>query len=160
MLLFDVLNELESARVPHAIAGGYAVALHGAVRGTVDVDIVISLEEKHLVGAERALAKLGLTSRLPLEASEVYHFREEYMERRNLFAWSFVNAARPSEIVDILLTHDLRQLKTERVEAGGRRLRIVALRDLIAMKRESARPQDLADVEALERILAARRKRR
>ncbi len=82
------------------------------------------------------------------------------MERRNLFAWSFVNAARPSEIVDILLTHDLRQLKTERVEAGGRRLRIVALRDLIAMKRESARPQDLADVEALERILAARRKRR
>lgn len=39
-----------------------------------------------------------------------------------------------------------------RVEIGGLSLRVIALQDLIANKRASGRPQDLADVAVLERI--------
>ncbi len=36
--LNQICNALQTNRVRYALVGGYAVALHGAVRGTVDVD--------------------------------------------------------------------------------------------------------------------------
>jgi len=136
--------------VPYGLVGGYAVALHGAVRGTLDIDLVLRFDEKQFVRAERALRSIGFESRLPVTAPEVFRFREEYIENRNLTAWSFVNPAVPSELVDVVLTHNLDDLEIETVRVEGRTIRIVALDDLIAMKRRSGRPQDKEDVRALE----------
>ncbi len=152
MLLHDVVDALQKAKVPCAIAGGYAVGLHGAVRGTVDVDIVLRLSRRDYLAAETALRTLGLTPRLPVSAGEVFDFREEYIKNRNLIAWSFINPRDPSQIVDIIITHDLAKLKTARIRSGGRILPVLALPDLIAMKKASGRPQDLEDVRALEEL--------
>ena len=48
MLLTRLCKEFNSKSLRYAIAGGFAVALHGAVRGTVDVDLVLDLTEKNL----------------------------------------------------------------------------------------------------------------
>jgi len=150
MLLHDVVDALQKAKVPCAIVGGYAVALHGAVRGTVDVDIVLRLSRNHFLAAEIALKTLGLSPRLPVTGGEVFDFREEYIKNRNLVAWSFFNPRDPSQIVDIIITHDLAKLKISRIQSAGRTLPVLALPDLIAMKKASGRPQDLEDVRALE----------
>ena len=71
MFLLEVVEALEKAHIPFAIAGGYAVALHGAVRGTVDVDIVLRLTRSHFLAAESALKGLGLAPRLPVSAAEL-----------------------------------------------------------------------------------------
>jgi hypothetical protein len=152
MLLLRVAKALERARVPYALVGGYAVALHGAVRGTVDVDLVIRLREADFLRAERALLTLGLQSRLPLTASEVFRYREEYIRNRSLTAWSFINPALPSELVDVVLTEDLARMTVERVKVSGQPVRVASLEDLVRMKRASGRPQDLEDVEALRRL--------
>ncbi len=152
MFLYKIVATLKNARVPFAIAGGYAVALHGAVRGTVDVDIVLRLTKSHFLAAESALMGLGLVPRLPVSADEIFDFREEYIKNRNLVAWSFSNPRDPSEIVDIIITHDLAKLKIKNIQAGGRTLPILSVADLIAMKRASGRPQDLEDVRALEKL--------
>jgi hypothetical protein len=152
MFLLRVTGALGRARVPYGLVGGYAVALHGAVRGTMDIDLVIRLEESHFVRAERALRSIGLEPRLPVTAEEVYRFREEYIRNRNLIAWSFVNPSVPSELVDIVLTHDLADLRTETIRVQGRRIRVVALDDLIAIKRRSERPQDKEDARALQAL--------
>ena len=153
MFFYDVAAALEKAGVPFAIAGGYAVALHGAVRGTVDVDIVLRLARKSFLAAESALRGLGLTPRLPISAAEVFDFREEYIRNRNLVAWSFSNPRDPSQIVDVIITHDLSKLKVKRIKAGGRTLPVLSLPDLVAMKKASGRPQDLEDIRALEELL-------
>lgn len=148
-----VVDELDANRVEFALADGYAVALHGAVRGTVDVDIVVRIDRANLAAAETALKSLGLVSRLPVDAGLMFDFRREYIERRNLRAWSFCNSSNPAEVVDILILHDLARLRTKRVPlGGGRAVALVALEDLIAMKRAAGRPQDLEDVRALERL--------
>jgi len=152
MLIYEVAAALEKAKVPFAIAGGYAVALHGAVRGTVDVDLILRLSRPHFLAAEAALKTLGLTSRLPVSGAEVFDFREEYIKKRNLIAWSFTDAKDPSRIVDIIITHDLAKMKVKRIAAGGRTLPVVGLPDLIAMKRACGRPQDLEDVRALREL--------
>jgi hypothetical protein len=152
MLLLRVADALDAAKVPYALVGGYAVALHGVVRGTVDIDIVLGFRLKYFEGAEAAFRSIGLQPRLPVSAEEVFRFREEYVANRNLTAWTFVNPADPSEIVDVILTRDLAGMKTKRVLVKGRAIKIVALGDLIRMKHEAGRPQDHEDVRALSRL--------
>ena len=152
MFLLTLTDALDQHKVEYAIVGGLAVALHGAVRGTVDIDIVLKLSRKTFVAAEQALRSIGLEPRLPVEAAQVHDFREEYIRNRNLIAWSFFNPRRPSEIVDIVITHDLSKMAIQRFEVQGRRIRVLALPDLIRMKEDSGRPQDLEDVRALRAV--------
>ena len=152
MLLLRVVEALSRFRVPYALVGGYAVALHGAVRGTVDIDIVIRWKEKDFQSSEKALNDLGLMSRLPVTATEVFRFREEYVRNRNMIAWTFVNPSRPSEIVDVILTENLTGMVLRRVRFQGRILRLASIEDLIRMKEKTGRPQDREDIKALRSL--------
>jgi hypothetical protein len=152
MFVLEVARAFNRARIPHAFVGGCAVALHGAVRGTVDVDLVVEHSEAAFLRAERVLNSLGLESRLPLRAAEVYRFREEYIRNRQLSAWTFVNPAKPSEIVDLILTHDASVMKIKKIRIQGHIVRLASIEDLIRMKKESGRPQDLEDVKALRSL--------
>ena len=152
MFIHKVCRALHEGKVEFAIVGGYAVALHGAVRGTVDLDIVLSLTEENFTSAENALKKLGLLPRLPVVAKEVFRFRREYIGKRNLVAWNFYHPKNPIELVDIIITHDLKKMRTVFVRSQGQKLPILAIPDLIRMKRASGRPQDLEDIKALQEL--------
>jgi len=153
MFVTDVTQSLEKNKVRYALVGGYAVALHGAVRGTVDVDIVITIDKKAFNDAERALISLGLQSRLPITAEDVFNYREEYIKNKNLKAWSFIDPANPSHLVDIVITEDLREVKTVNKKVGSINVKVVSIPDLITIKKTAGRPQDKEDIKALEKLL-------
>lgn len=152
LFINKVCQALDRNRVRYAIVGGYAVALHGAVRGTMDIDIVVNWDIQTLRGTEKVMGKLGLVSRLPIHANDVYQFRDEYINNRNLIAWSFYHPEDASQQVDIIITYDLRGKGRQARETLAGPVQILKLTELIKMKRESARPQDLADVDALEKL--------
>lgn len=152
MFVQTVIRALDKHRVKYVLIGGYAVALHGAVRGTVDVDIAIALNRATFKRAEIALEEIGLESRLPVTAEEVFAFREEYIRKRHLKAWSFVNPRNPLEVVDILITEDAKRISTVNRRAFGMTLKIAAIPDLIAIKQKAGRAQDLEDIEALRKL--------
>jgi len=151
--LEKICAALKRAGVRYAIVGGHAVALHGAVRGTVDIDVAISWSRKSLSSTEKALKEIGLVSRLPITADDIFDFRKEYIENRNLTAWNFYNPDDLSVQVDIIISYDLKGKRTKRIQLADGPIQILDLRELIKMKRESARPQDIEDVQALERLL-------
>ena len=150
--LARVCSALESAGVRYALVGGFAVALHGAVRGTVDVDVILAWDARSLRAAEEALKGIGLVSRLPITADEVFQFRDEYIRNRNLIAWNFYNPKDLTEQLDIVISTDLKGKRVEKIRTGEGTMRVLARKDLIAMKRASGRPQDLADIAALEEL--------
>lgn len=152
MFIHRLIQALERRKVNYAIAGGYAVALHGVVRGTIDIDLVLRLSKENLLAAEAALKEIDLQSKLPLKAAEVFDFREEYIRNKNLFAWNFINFNNPMESVDIIITEDLRNMRVKRILVGDKILRVVSIEDLINMKKRSRRPQDLEDIKALRRL--------
>lgn len=152
MFIRKVIDALSQAQVPYALVGGYALVLHGAVRGTVDIDIAIALDADAFKRCESALKSIGLTPRLPVTAEEVFHFREEYIAKRNLKAWSFYNPANPLEVVDILITENAASLASVDKQAFGMTLHVAAIDELIAMKRKAGRPQDIEDIKALEKL--------
>jgi len=150
--LTRVAAALDAAGVRYAIVGGYAVALHGAVRGTVDIDIILAWNVRTLRAAEQALEGLGLVSRLPIHADDVFRFRDEYIRNRNLIAWNFYNPKDLAEQLDIVISTDLAGKKVRSIRTADGPVRVLARADLVAMKRASGRAQDLADVEALEKL--------
>jgi hypothetical protein len=152
MLIYRLADLFLKEGLEYAIVGGWAVALHGAVRGTVDIDIILKLDKKSFLKAQILLGDLNLKSRLPVDAAQVFDFRTEYIKNRNLIAWSFVNLDKPSEVVDIIITHDLKKMEIHKVKTSGHTLAILGMDDLIKMKKESGRPQDLEDVIALQGI--------
>lgn len=153
MLLFDVIDAFDNTKLKYAIVGGYALALHGLVRATMDIDLVLSLKLEDFELAEKTLEKIGLKSRLPIRAQDVIKMRKEYIENRNLIAWSFVDYQNPSRQVDILITKDLRHLETERVSVSGKKISVISLKELLKMKTEAGRPQDLVDVQNIKEKL-------
>lgn len=143
---------LDNHKVPYALVGGYAVALHGAPRGTIDVDFIVRFQEQDFIDLEAALDSIGLKPRLPVTAKQVFQFRQEYIEQRNLIAWSFVNPNNPIETVDIIITKNLANCSTVNRALGELTVKVLSKKDLIKMKQESGRAQDLLDIKALERL--------
>ena len=151
MFIHDICSALDKAEVPYAIVGGYAVALHGAIRGTVDVDVVIEWSLKNLQGVEIAFKQIGLVSLIPITAETLFHFREEYIQNRNLIAWNFYDPSNPLNQVDIIINYDLKNAcNTKTIKTFLGTIRVLSLHDLIKMKQASGRPQDLEDVKALD----------
>tara|TARA_R110002072_G_scaffold74965_5_gene177104 strand:- start:321 stop:782 length:462 start_codon:yes stop_codon:yes gene_type:complete len=152
MLIERVVKSLNEHRVQYALVGGYAVALHGAVRGTVDIDFVIALNQRAYRQTEKALNSIGLNSQLPVSADDVFNFRDEYIKNRNLIAWTFINPANPLEIVDIVITENAKELKSVIKVVKGTKIKIAAIDEIIRMKKKSGRKQDVEDIRALEKI--------
>ena len=153
MFLIEVVKVFEKHKVVYAIAGGHAVALHGIVRATVDIDFVIRISKDSFQNAEKALTSIGLKSRLPVSGDDVFNFREEYIKNRNMIAWNFVNPSNPAQSVDIIITEDLKNLKTKTIRIMDENVKVIALNDLIKMKEKSERPQDIEDVKSLRKLI-------
>lgn len=153
MFIVRLCKELESRGAQYAVAGGYAVALHGVVRGTIDVDIVLVLEKENLKICEDVLKSLGLRSTLPLNSDDIFNNRETYINERNLIAWNFHNPDKMSEIVDIIITTDLSQVNYLTIEAFEQNIKVLDIPSIIQMKTISGRPQDIEDIKALQKLL-------
>ena len=152
MFIHEVCKALQQAKIPYAVVGGYAVAFHGAIRGTVDVDIVVNWSLKNLYNVEKVLKEIGLVSLIPINADNLFQFREEYIQNRNLVAWNFYDPINPLNQVDIIITYDLKNGHTTTFQTFFGEIKVLSLKDLIAMKKASGRAQDLEDVKALESL--------
>jgi hypothetical protein len=153
MFIQSVCSALDKANVLYAIVGGHAVALHGVVRGTVDVDIAIQWSLKNLQNTERALKGMGLVSLIPVTAEAVFQFRDDYIQNRHLIAWNFYNPSNPINQVDIIINYDVKDTHhTKKIETALGTIPILSLHELIKMKEISGRPQDLEDVKALKNL--------
>ena len=149
MFVLDVTSELARRKIAFALVGGYALAMHGIVRATMDVDLVIGLSQKSLVAAEKSMRALGLTSRLPVSALEIAKFRKEYIKNRNLIAWSFVDFKDPTRQVDLLIVLGIDEIEVERISFGGKSLPVASLKSLLEMKLMANRPEDQLDIQRL-----------
>ncbi|MCX7545459.1 hypothetical protein [Marinicella gelatinilytica] len=152
MFLTELCQSLEKYQVRYALVGGYAVALHGAVRGTVDIDFVINWKLEQLKAVETCLHDLGLVSQLPIDAEQLFHFKDEYINNRQLLAWHFYHPKDLSKQVDLIITFDLSNKKTLSKTVGTTTVQLLNKKDLITMKKQAARPQDLEDIKALKKL--------
>jgi predicted nucleotidyltransferase len=158
----ELLGSLDTAGVRFVVVGGVAVVIHGYARLTADLDLVVDLDPANARLAVDTLTLLGLRPTLPVRPTDFADpaIRQGWIERHNLEVFSMHDPRNPMLTVDLFAREPLpfEELwsAAHLVTLRGRTIHIASVEHLIAMKRRSARPQDLADIEKLE-ALARRR---
>ena len=146
----ELLEEFAREGVEHVVIGGYAFAFHAEPRATKDLDILLEGSAENRERAALALARYGAPPNV-VEAT------------RALAETEVVYLGRPPLRIDLLRAIDgvtVADVLRNAVPASweGTAIRVIGLDDLIANKRASGRPQDLADVVKLERVRDTQRK--
>lgn len=59
--------------------------------------------------------------------------------------------------VDILIHKDLKDLQIQKIAVRGSKISVVSLEQLLEMKKESGRPQDLVDIQNIKDHLNAKK---
>jgi hypothetical protein len=154
----QVLAALNAARVRYLVVGGVAVVLHGHLRTTADLDLVVALEPDNARRAVAALEGLGLRPRAPVPAAAFADAsaRAGWIAEKGLEVFSLWSARLPGLEVDLFVREpfdfETAYARSVRVALDTTYATVASLADLVAMKRAAGRPVDLADVEALEAI--------
>jgi hypothetical protein len=160
----QVLAALNTAGVRYLVVGGVAVVLHGHLRTTADLDLVVSLDPANARRAIDAVAALGYRSRAPVPAERFADAAERaaWISEKGLTVFSLWSDRLPGLELDLFVREpfDFEQAWARRVTVSldTTTATVVGLQDLVALKRAAKRPQDLADVEALEAIHSAERR--
>ncbi len=159
MSLFEPLfHALNGAGVRYVVVGGLATVLHGHARLTADVDLVIDLAPNEARKAMEVLTHLGLRARAPVDplAFADATVRRDWIEQKGMRVFSLYDPSNPMLEVDLFAEHliDFEDLwrRAETVELAHTVVRVASIPHLIRLKQLAGRPQDLADIEALELI--------
>lgn len=154
----DLFIALARAKIKYLVAGGVAVNLHQVQRATADLDLIVHLKPNNLRRFILVMKRLGYKPRLPVPPQEFADpkIRKEWMERKNMKVFSFLNPKNPFEMIDIFVKEPkpFGQLTKNKlaVKAFGVTIPVVGLSDLMEMKKKAGRDTDLFDVEQLRKL--------
>ena len=153
-----IVRSLNAAKVQYLIVGGLAVNAHGFVRLTRDVDIVLHLEPANAERGLSALLAAGWQLAIPEQPAAFADaaLRERWRTEKNLIVlklWSDVHRRTP---IDVFVYEPFdfaaEWARAERLEiCPGVLAPVVSLATLLEMKKTAGRPQDLQDIEELQR---------
>ena len=137
---------LNSKRARYLLTGGIAANLHGSVRATKDVDILIP---KDVANAERVLSALGA---LPLGIGRELDAKEVVTR-----PFTIVGDMPRVDLLTVACALTFDQAWPNRVvrRIDGVRVPYLGLADLIRSK-QTGRPSDLADIEVLTSLKPSR----
>lgn len=139
-----VIDALNTERIAYALCGGLAMAVHGAPRATVDIDLLVRDEDVPRI--HEVVAPLGF----------LIHARPMNFSSGSIRI-DRVSKIDPSDgdtlILDLLLVtpalEDVWAAREERAWRGGT-LYVVSREGLIRLKQFRSSTQDRADIEKLE----------
>ena len=141
--LQKLIAALDSNEIDYALCGGIAMAIYNRPRATIDIDLLIaaeSLDRVIEIAKELEYTIRGLDMTFANEAIEIRRVSKIDKETGIVLSLDM-----------LLVTPEIRPIWDSRVQANweGGKLSVVSRDDLIALKRLSGRPQDLADISAL-----------
>jgi len=158
--LREIFKALADADVEYVVVGGLAVIMHGHLRATRDLDLVIGLEPQNCKRGMEALSSIGLRPRLPVAMADFADpaKREDWTNNRNMLVFQLWDPANPERSVDVFVREpiDFPEMRAEAVvkDLDGVAIPVVSIRHLIRLKQAAGRPLDLDDIESL-RVIAA-----
>jgi len=158
--LREIFKALADAKVDYVVVGGLAVIMHGHLRATRDLDLVIGLTPDNCARGMGALSAIGLRPRLPVTLADFADpdKREDWASNRNMLVLQLWDPGNPLRSVDVFVREplDFSAMLSDAVikQLDGVPIPVASIANLIALKQAAGRPQDLDDIQALRDIVA------
>lgn len=147
-----LLRALGDRNVEFVLVGGLAVAAHGYLRATADVDVVFSRRAESCERLAAVLAELRAEIAFADEPAPSGSITGSWLAAGGHFR--FATEAGPLDAFTTVAGFDYERLRAGaiRVDLGGVEVPVCSLEALLAMKVAGDRARDRADVEELRRI--------
>lgn len=145
MFFYQVIETLERNAIPYIITGGYAVALHGYIRKTFDIDVITDNSYEGLIEIEHALRECGLKG-------EKYGAESISKLKDIETSWYFINPKDQTQRVDVHINYNAVNMNSQIKRMQTYQVPIVTFDDLIKMKQASQSEKDQADLKYLLEI--------
>jgi predicted nucleotidyltransferase len=154
-----IAEALDRTQVRYLVVGGIAVVAHGHLRYTADLDLVLDPDPGALRRAIEALSALGYRPRAPIafEGFADPAQRRAWAEQKGMMVFSLVSSEHAATELDLFLESpfDFEAVYSRSVRMtlrDGTAITVVALADLIELKRSAGRERDLQDIRELESL--------
>jgi hypothetical protein len=158
MKIAELLQSLSGESVQYVLVGGLAVQLHGFMRSTFDIDLVLAMNDGNLTRFIAVAKRYGLVPSIPVpidtlrDANQI----EQWHREKGMLAFALREPQVGGSVVDILVRPNVpfEQLMANAVagELFAQKIWIASIDDLITMKRIANRAKDQLDIAALEKI--------
>lgn len=156
--LREVFKALADADVEYVVVGGLAVILHGYLRATADLDVVIRLAPDNCRRALAALAGIGFRPRLPVAIEDFADpaKRAEWIEHQNMLKFQLWDPGNALRSLDVFMKEPIgfealrRDAQIEDVD--GLAVPVASIEHLIQLKQAAGRPRDRDDIAKLRQI--------
>ncbi|MBL6752525.1 MAG: hypothetical protein ISP90_18575 [Nevskia sp.] len=157
-----VTGALNAHCVRFLVVDGLAVAAHGYLRYTADVDMVIQLDPANIREAFTALAEVGYRPSVPVTGEQFgnVELRSRWIAEKGMVVLNFWSDAHRDTPIDVFVSEPF-DFDSEYSQglaqelAPGVIMRFPRLDTLIKMKLSAGRPKDLIDVEYLRKARSA-----
>lgn len=153
-----IMQALCDAEVEFVLVGGLAVQLQGFVRSTIDVDLVLAMNDANLSAFIEVAKSFGLAPIIPVGIDSLKNAAliEQWHREKGMLAFALREPQAGGSVIDVLVRPEV---SFEKLNANanvarlfGRDVKIASIDDLLTMKRAANRPKDRLDIDALERI--------
>ena len=152
----NIIKGLNKAKFDYVLVGAAALVVHGIPRSTLDLDIYIPAKKDILI----KLFKLGDTLGLRSEQRAVLKICNSpklFINQWLCFSY------KGQDILDVFLASEdefNRLYKNSELKKDRKiSIRVASLRDITAMKKSSARPIDLSDLNLIKEITECKKKK-
>ena len=159
----SIVRTLNDHQVKYLIVGGLAVVAHGYVRFTADIDLVLGMEKQNLADAVAALKALNYRPRAPVDFEQFIESqsRKQWVEQKGMTVFSLFSPDHPVTEIDLFVDPPLvfaeAYAKALQLEVSpGISATFCSFEDLINLKSQAGRPQDLEDIKQLRKIQESR----
>ncbi|MCK4704428.1 MAG: hypothetical protein KAT90_03015 [Gammaproteobacteria bacterium] len=153
-----VFEQLNKANVRYVAVGGIATILHGYVRATTDIDLIVDLQVEEAEKVIKALLEVGYKPRAPVDALEFADVdkRNDWINTKGMTVFSMFHSEQPGLTIDLFAKHpipfdDLWQHSLI-FEVDGTNIRACSIDDLVRLKKIAGRDKDKDDIEKLLQI--------
>lgn len=144
----ELIELFVSIGVEFILVGSYALAVHGYVRYTEDLDLWVKRTAENAARIRAALKEFGITLN---DSAEVKLTQDRQLLQIGI----------KPQMIDILTFLDGCEFETafekaQDIPIAGQTLKVLSLTDFIATKKASGRPKDLDDLRRLGENLGRR----
>ena len=158
MKIAEILQSLSDDQVQYVLVGGLAVQLHGYLRSTFDIDLVLAMNDANLARFITVANRHGLLPVIPVpidslrDASQI----EQWHREKGMLAFALREPQAGGSAIDVLVRPDVPFETLMAHAVVGKfftyQVWIASIDDLLIMKRIANRPKDQLDIVALEKI--------
>jgi predicted nucleotidyltransferase len=163
MILYEeILREFQKQKVKYVLVGGLAVNLHGFMRSTADMDILVEMSDENLKKVVSILKKNGFRVKQPVDPMRIADAktRQDWIRNKHMKAFNFYKEDELKE-VDIIIESPVSFEEAKdglnKVKIGRLTANVISIDNLIKMKQGTQRDIDALDIKKLRKIKKLRR---